>query len=99
MEQWVSRVRALSSQYNNGTWAAHQVTGPPKVYPRYGDINGAWAQSGPDANEYLEVRHLLLHIISYKLICHKKGLTWINTQSWLTWLRIFCVGSCFQFCL
>merc|ERR1712013_93791 len=55
MEQWVSSVRSFSSQYNDGTWAAHQVIGPPKVYPRYGDINGAWAQSGPDANEYLEL--------------------------------------------
>ena len=55
MEQWVQRVRAFSSQYNDGTWAAHQVIGPAKVYPRYGDINGAWAQSSPDANEFLEV--------------------------------------------
>ena len=55
MEQWVQRVRKYSSQYNDSTWAAHQVTGRPKVYPQYGDIHGAWAQSNPDANEYIEV--------------------------------------------
>lgn len=73
MEQWVSSVRSFSSQYNDGTWAAHQVIGPPKVYPRYGDINGAWAQSGPDANEYLEVTcfsfvfHFLINLFQFPL--------------------------------
>ena len=55
MEQWVNRVRSFSSQYNTGTWAADQVIGAPKVYPRYGDHHGAWAQSNPDANEFIEV--------------------------------------------
>ena len=32
----VSRVIDFSSQYNNRTWSANQIIGPPKVYPRYG---------------------------------------------------------------
>jgi hypothetical protein len=32
----VSRVIEYSSQYNNDTWSANQVIGPPKVYPRHG---------------------------------------------------------------
>jgi len=54
-EQWVEKVRAFSSQYNNGAWAADQVIGAPQVYPRYGDIQGAWAQKNPDAREFLEL--------------------------------------------
>jgi len=32
----VSRVVEFSSQYNDSTWSANQVIGPPKVYPRHG---------------------------------------------------------------
>ncbi len=32
----VSRVIEFSSQYNDSTWSANQVIGPPKVYPRHG---------------------------------------------------------------
>ena len=32
----VSRVIQFSSQYNDNTWSANQVVGPPKVYPRHG---------------------------------------------------------------
>lgn len=32
----VSRVVQFSSQYNDNTWSANQVVGPPKVYPRHG---------------------------------------------------------------
>lgn len=34
--QGVSRVVQFSSQYNDSTWSANQVIGPPNVYPRYG---------------------------------------------------------------
>lgn len=34
----VTRVVEFSSQYNDSTWAANQVIGPPKVYPRHGKI-------------------------------------------------------------
>ncbi|CAF1274405.1 unnamed protein product [Adineta ricciae] len=54
-EQWVSRVVDYSSQYNNDTWAAHQIIGPPKVYPRYGDLNGAWAQGNRANNEFIVI--------------------------------------------
>ncbi|UJR28827.1 hypothetical protein I4U23_010051 [Adineta vaga] len=54
-EQWVSRVVEYSSQYNNDTWSANQVIGAPKVYPRYGDLNGAWAQGNRANNEYIIV--------------------------------------------
>jgi hypothetical protein len=37
--QGVSRVIQFSSQYNDSTWSANQVIGPPKVYPRYGKKN------------------------------------------------------------
>ena len=55
MEQWVHRVRTYSSQYNDTNWAANQVIGAPKVYPKYGDHHGAWAQGRRDANEFIEV--------------------------------------------
>ncbi|CAF3318694.1 unnamed protein product [Rotaria socialis] len=54
-EQWVSRVIGCSSQYNNDTWSANQIIGPPKVYPRYGDITGAWAQGSRAGDEFIVV--------------------------------------------
>ena len=54
--QWAKEVRGFSSQYNDSTWSAHRVVGSPTVYPRYGDIHGAWAQQWPPkADEYIEV--------------------------------------------
>lgn len=55
IEQWVSRVINYSSQYDPESWPASCVIGQPKVYPKYGDIAGAWAQKHIDANQYLEV--------------------------------------------
>jgi hypothetical protein len=53
---WASRVVAVSSEYNDTTWAARQVLGPPDVYPRHGDLGGAWASKEPDAgDEFIEV--------------------------------------------
>ena len=37
------------------SWSANQVVGPPKVYPQYGDIHGAWAPKTIDSHQYLEV--------------------------------------------
>ncbi|CAF2403615.1 unnamed protein product [Rotaria sp. Silwood2] len=54
-EQWVSRVIDFSSQYNNSTWSANQVIGPPQVYPRHGDITGAWAQGRRANDEFIVV--------------------------------------------
>ena len=37
------------------SWAADQVVGPPRVYPRYGDIQGSWAQGNHSDDEWIEV--------------------------------------------
>ncbi|XP_060068603.1 speckle-type POZ protein-like [Ylistrum balloti] len=54
-ELWVSRVCDYSSEYDPVNWAANCVIGTPKVYPRYGDIHGAWAQGVCDSQQFLEV--------------------------------------------
>ncbi|CAF1543783.1 unnamed protein product, partial [Rotaria sordida] len=54
-EQWASCVLQFSSQYNDSTWSANQVIGPPKVYPRHGDIVGAWAQGNRAPDEFIIV--------------------------------------------
>jgi len=40
--QWAQNVVSYSSSYNSG-WEANTLVGPPRVYPNYGDIRGAWA--------------------------------------------------------
>ncbi|XP_022313504.2 F-box/LRR-repeat protein 4-like isoform X2 [Crassostrea virginica] len=55
IRQWVSSVAQFSSQYDNTGWAATQVIGAPKVYPKYGDIRGAWASGSRSNNEFIEV--------------------------------------------
>jgi len=55
IRQWVSNITAFSSQYNDSTWAATNVIGSPKVYPDYGDRQGAWAQGDKSANEFIEL--------------------------------------------
>jgi hypothetical protein len=43
--QWVSEVKAVTSEYQPGVgcWGAANLIGTPKTFPRYGDINTAWA--------------------------------------------------------
>ncbi|XP_052689658.1 uncharacterized protein LOC128167784 [Crassostrea angulata] len=53
--QWVSSVSNFSSQYDSTGWSAEQVIGPPKVYPKHGDIRGAWASGTKTNNEFIEV--------------------------------------------
>ncbi|XP_005092041.1 F-box/LRR-repeat protein 4 isoform X2 [Aplysia californica] len=55
VKQWVKKVGKYSSQYNDSTWSANQVIGPPKVYPRHGDIHGSWASGTVDSNQFIEV--------------------------------------------
>jgi speckle-type POZ protein len=55
VELWVKRVVEFSSEYNNHSWAACCVIGEPRVYPRYGDIQGAWAQGNVSDSEYIIV--------------------------------------------
>ena len=38
-----------------GRWAANSVVGEPRVYPRYGDIIGAWAQHDVTDHEFIVV--------------------------------------------
>lgn len=45
VNQWVSRVIGFSSEYNQDTWCANNIIGAPRVYPNYGDLQGAWAQA------------------------------------------------------
>ncbi len=53
---WGSSVRSFSSQYNTSSWAASQALGPPNVWPRYGDLVGAWAPSSPsNLADFIEV--------------------------------------------
>lgn len=37
------------------SWGANQVIGEPKVYPNYGDLNGAWASQRYNGTEFIEV--------------------------------------------
>lgn len=53
--QWVSSVSNFSSQYDSTGWSAEKVIGPPKVYPKHGDIRGAWASGTKTNNEFIEV--------------------------------------------
>lgn len=53
--QWVSSVSNFSSQYDSTGWSAEQVIGPPKVYPKHGDIRGAWASGTKTNSEFIEV--------------------------------------------
>lgn len=38
------------------SWSANQICGAPRVYPRYGDHHGAWAQGHTNGTEWVEVR-------------------------------------------
>ncbi|XP_052071152.1 uncharacterized protein LOC127709590 [Mytilus californianus] len=55
VDQWVSRVVNYSSQYDDNSWPASCIAGEPRVYPKYGDISGSWAQGTLDANQFVEV--------------------------------------------
>jgi len=53
---WGAAIRSYSSQYDASSWAATQALGLPDVWPRYGDIPGAWAPSSPtNLADYFEV--------------------------------------------
>lgn len=53
--QWVYRVTGFSSQYNDHSWSANQVIGPPNVYPSYGDLRNTWASKVIDANQFINL--------------------------------------------
>jgi len=55
--QWVSGVISRSSSYDRG-WEATTVRGPPRNYPNYGDLRGAWAAAtSSGTKEYLELSY------------------------------------------
>jgi len=43
IKQWVSEVSDFSSQFNTNSYAAKNIIGPPKFYPKYGDASECWA--------------------------------------------------------
>lgn len=54
---WASAVTAFSTEYSPTRNAARGVIGPPDVYPRHGDVDGAWASHDTDLGpEWIEVR-------------------------------------------
>src|SRR5262245_31473669 len=54
--QWATTVRNFSSEYSTANWSAQQALGAPNVFPRSGDLDGAWASREPDATtEFIEV--------------------------------------------
>ncbi|XP_048763163.1 TD and POZ domain-containing protein 3-like [Ostrea edulis] len=57
VRQFVAKVTKFSSQYNSSSWSANTVIGPPRVYPQYGDLHGAWASSDINANQFIEVKY------------------------------------------
>jgi hypothetical protein len=59
LSQWVSEVVDKFSEYSPGvgSWGAVNLIGPPKTFPRYGDISSSWApQSSSGTEEYLVLR-------------------------------------------
>eukprot|EP01124_Arcella_intermedia_P025618 TRINITY_DN4612_c0_g1_i1.p1 TRINITY_DN4612_c0_g1~~TRINITY_DN4612_c0_g1_i1.p1 ORF type:complete len:267 (-),score=31.10 TRINITY_DN4612_c0_g1_i1:22-801(-) len=53
--QWISRIKKASSTYAAG-WETETMIGPPRVFPQYGDIRGAWApRSSSGTQESLQV--------------------------------------------
>lgn len=56
LSQWAISATSRTS-YNNG-WEASCLTGPPRVYPQYGDRRGAWAaQNSRGTHEWLELKY------------------------------------------
>ena len=81
-ELWVHRVRSFSSQYNDSSWKADMIIGPPKVYPRYGDIPGTWAQGRTDSSQFIELEYnmeLFIQGIDIYETFHSGGVTKISS--------------------
>ena len=50
--------RAAASSTYGGSWSPSAMVGPPKVFPRYGDIGGAWAPSSSSSPvEWVELEY------------------------------------------
>ncbi|XP_052075859.1 uncharacterized protein LOC127713945 [Mytilus californianus] len=55
--QWVSKVIGYTEQWDNNGWSAAQVIGAPDVYPRYGDIEGAWCMKTAASDHYITIQY------------------------------------------
>lgn len=54
--QWASSATASSTYHPSGGFSAAQATGPPDVYPHYGDNGNAWASLTADGGrEWLQL--------------------------------------------
>jgi hypothetical protein len=56
-KQWVSKVMEFSSEFNKNSWSADQIIGEPKVYPKYGDLEGTWAQSEFNPYQFIVLKY------------------------------------------
>ena len=60
--QWVEEVTGFSSERDKDKYAAHQLIGPPKVYPMHGHTQGAWQPTalegggGESKTDFVEVK-------------------------------------------
>lgn len=59
---WASSIQGYSSQYDETQWSAARALGEPDVFPRYGDLAGAWAASSRD-NVYDHIDVLFPHAV------------------------------------
>jgi F-box/leucine-rich repeat protein 4 len=69
VHQWVSEVTNASSEYtpdNPNSWNRLCIRGAPNTYPRYGDIQSAWASRAARGTlEFLEFKYVEpMHIIA-----------------------------------
>lgn len=69
---WASAVTSFSTEYSTSRNAARGVVGPPDVYPRHGDLDGAWASHETDLGpEWIEVR--------FPLPVRAASVVWVET--------------------
>ena len=67
ISQWAIQATA-NSEYSSDQWSAAKLVGPPDVYPRYGDINGAWAAQQARQNSddlYIELTYEQAVVVEY----------------------------------
>ena len=53
--QWAQRVVGFSSQHDGFGSGAQQACGRPKVFPAYGDKQGAWAPGANSGSSWIEL--------------------------------------------
>jgi hypothetical protein len=58
-------VTAFSSQFVDSRWGVDQILGQPNVYPKYGDLEGAWTHFAKNSGiEYLELNFATSVVVS-----------------------------------